>query len=112
MPLRTNFALLLRNLSWSDFIISIPFYVSFLFGLLRDRWKPFGIADRPYLLLSPIIISACCLFVGAFRDHFLCCIACHHQCQLNANWSGYVRHACSALQAIWPFSGRISVAAL
>jgi hypothetical protein len=28
---------------------SIPLYVSFIFGFLRDRWNPFGAGDRGYL---------------------------------------------------------------
>ena len=30
---------------------SIPVYLSFLFGFLRDTWSPFGLRDRGYMLL-------------------------------------------------------------
>ncbi len=40
-------------------VAAIPIYVSFLFGFLRDRWKPFGLGDRGYLLLaSPIAVGS------------------------------------------------------
>lgn len=31
--------------------VSIPLYLSFGFGLLRDRWNPFGAGDRGHLVL-------------------------------------------------------------
>jgi MFS family permease len=30
---------------------SVPLYISFLFGFLRDRWSPFGRGDRAYLVI-------------------------------------------------------------
>ena len=30
---------------------AIPVYLSFLFGFIRDRWSPFGLRDRGYLLI-------------------------------------------------------------
>jgi Na+/melibiose symporter-like transporter len=30
---------------------AIPVYLSFLFGFIRDRWNPFGLRDRGYLLV-------------------------------------------------------------
>jgi MFS transporter len=30
---------------------AIPVYLSFIFGLVRDRWNPLGLRDRGYLLL-------------------------------------------------------------
>src|SRR5215475_12710621 len=30
---------------------SIPLYAAFLFGLVRDRWSPFGLGDRGHLVL-------------------------------------------------------------
>jgi hypothetical protein len=32
-------------------ITGVPVYVAFLFGLARDRWSPFGLRDRGYLIL-------------------------------------------------------------
>jgi predicted MFS family arabinose efflux permease len=31
--------------------VGLPLYVGFLFGFVRDRWSPFGLADRGYLVL-------------------------------------------------------------
>jgi Na+/melibiose symporter-like transporter len=31
--------------------VSIPLYLSFAFGLLRDRWSPFGAGDKGHLIL-------------------------------------------------------------
>jgi hypothetical protein len=53
------------ELSYWNFVIDVPFFISFAFGFLRDRWRPFGIADRPYLLVSPLIIVGCCILAGA-----------------------------------------------
>ncbi len=36
-----------------------PFYAGFLFGFLRDRWRPFGWGDRGYLLLTTPFAVAC-----------------------------------------------------
>ena len=51
--------------SYWNFIVDVPVLFSFGFGLLRDRWRPFGLADRPYLLAAPAIICGCCLLAGA-----------------------------------------------
>jgi predicted MFS family arabinose efflux permease len=32
-------------------VISIPLFLSFLFGLARDNWSPFGLGDRGHLLV-------------------------------------------------------------
>lgn len=32
-------------------VAAIPLYVSFLFGLARDRWSPLGMGDRGYMLI-------------------------------------------------------------
>ena len=42
-------------------LTAIPVYVSFLFGLARDLWNPFGLKDRGFLLLFAPISAA--LFV-------------------------------------------------
>ena len=31
--------------------VSIPLFLSFLFGLARDNWSPFGLGDRGHLLV-------------------------------------------------------------
>lgn len=40
-------------------IILTPVYFGLFFGFLRDRWRPFGLGDRGYLLLSaPVAVCA------------------------------------------------------
>jgi hypothetical protein len=34
-----------------NFIVSVPMFVGFVFGFVRDRWSPFGLRDRGYFLL-------------------------------------------------------------
>ncbi len=33
-------------------LTQIPTYVGFLFGFLRDRWRPFGKGDRGYMMIT------------------------------------------------------------
>ena len=42
-------------------VAGIPLYLSFLFGLTRDTWNPFGMRDRGYMVLFGVITAA--LFV-------------------------------------------------
>ncbi|HEX2815568.1 MAG TPA: MFS transporter [Phenylobacterium sp.] len=37
---------------------SVPLYVAAAFGLLRDRWSPFGLGDRGHLLLFGLLTAA------------------------------------------------------
>jgi MFS family permease len=37
---------------------SIPLYLSFVFGLIRDRWSPFGAGDRGHLVTFGLITAA------------------------------------------------------
>ncbi len=37
---------------------SVPLYVAAGFGLLRDRWNPFGLGDRGHLLLFGLVTAA------------------------------------------------------
>jgi hypothetical protein len=39
-------------------ITAIPLYLSFLFGLVRDLWNPFGLRDRGYFLLFAPLTAA------------------------------------------------------
>ena len=32
-------------------VTSIPLYLSFMFGFIRDRWSPFGLGDRGHLMV-------------------------------------------------------------
>lgn len=47
-------------------IIFIPACFGFAFGLLRDRWRPFGLGDRGYLILAAPLVAVCyaCLMIG------------------------------------------------
>ncbi len=36
----------------------IPLYLAFAFGLLRDRWSPFGLGDRGHLLIFGLTTAA------------------------------------------------------
>ena len=37
---------------------AVPLYVAFIFGLLRDRWSPFGWGDRGHLVLFGLLTAA------------------------------------------------------
>jgi hypothetical protein len=51
-------------LALSNFAINLPLFLSFVPGLLRDRVRPFGLVDRPYLFISPLIVASCCVLLG------------------------------------------------
>ncbi len=46
-------------------IVGVPLYVSFIFGLMRDTWNPFGIKDRGLLAIFGAI-GACLYALFAF----------------------------------------------
>jgi MFS family permease len=46
------------------FLADAPFYVGFLFGFLRDRWRPFGRGDRGYFLFLPPLLAAANLLLA------------------------------------------------
>lgn len=48
-------------------VSSIPLYLSIVFGFLRDRWSPFGIRDRGYMILFGTVCAALYVFF-AFSD--------------------------------------------
>ena len=53
------------QVSWFRLITGIPFYVGFLFGLVRDTWNPFGWRDPGYFrIFVPLTMIA--LAGGAF----------------------------------------------
>src|SRR4029079_6268750 len=37
---------------------SIPLFLSFMFGLIRDRWSPFGAGDRGHMVTFGLITAA------------------------------------------------------
>ncbi|HZP84390.1 MAG TPA: MFS transporter [Chthonomonadaceae bacterium] len=56
--LQNRFHLDAVGMATFGFLASIPYYASFLFGYLRDRWQPFRMGDRGYLLLAtPIAVG-------------------------------------------------------
>lgn len=46
------------DISLFRFLVAIPIYIAFFFGLARDLWSPFGMRDRGYFLLFAAL-SAC-----------------------------------------------------
>ena len=47
-------------------LLAIPTYIGFVFGLLRDRWRPLGRGDRGYFLLVAPVVAACYLLLAKF----------------------------------------------
>jgi hypothetical protein len=39
-------------------LTTVPVYLSFLFGLTRDLWSPFGLKDRGFLFLFAPLSAA------------------------------------------------------
>jgi MFS family permease len=99
------------QLASCNFIINIPLFLSFLFGLLRDRWHPFGIVDRPYLLLAPIVVCVCCVLMGAKPSSLPVLLGALVAANAGAVLSGAVMSAMLALLSKhFGLSGRISAA--
>ena len=46
-----------HDLAFFRLISAIPLYLSFVFGFIRDRWSPFGMNDRGYMLLFGAITA-------------------------------------------------------
>jgi MFS family permease len=38
-------------------IISIPLFLGFVFGFIRDRWSPFGLGDRGHLMVFGLVTA-------------------------------------------------------
>jgi hypothetical protein len=51
--------------SFFRLISSIPLYLSFLFGFVRDSWNPFALADRGYLILFGALCSLSYLILAS-----------------------------------------------
>jgi MFS family permease len=56
------------QLSLFGFFGDAPYFVGFLFGFLRDRWRPGGRGDRGYFVLAPFLMVLACLWV-AYTPH-------------------------------------------
>lgn len=103
---------------------SVPGYLCFLFGMVRDFWNPFGLGDRGYFLLfgavsavlfagfSFIPVSGASLFAAAFLTTVAYLF-------LWAAWNGLASTIAKAhgmsgqMSATWNFAGTLaSIAAL
>lgn len=47
------------------FAVSIPLFLSFLFGLVRDNWSPFGLGDRGHLIVFSALSAATYILFAA-----------------------------------------------
>jgi hypothetical protein len=63
--LKNNMRLDATQVSQFRFVVSIPLFLSFLFGLVRDNWSPFGLGDRGHLLLFSTLSTATYLLFAA-----------------------------------------------
>jgi MFS family permease len=63
--LKNRLHLAAHQLALFNFWTSIPLYAAFLFGLLRDRWNPFGMGDRGHLVLFGALTAATYAFLAA-----------------------------------------------
>jgi len=60
--LKNKLHLAAHDLANFMFWTNVPLYLSFVFGLARDNWSPFGLGDRGYF--STFGLLTACLFVG------------------------------------------------
>jgi hypothetical protein len=56
--LKNKLGLSAHGVAQFNLIASIPLFVGFAFGFLRDVWSPFGKGDRAHLLLFGVLTSA------------------------------------------------------
>ena len=54
-----------QDLALFEALTFIPVYLGFAFGFMRDRWRPFGLGDRGYLLLGAPVAIACYVWLAA-----------------------------------------------
>jgi MFS family permease len=52
------------RISLLNILIDVSWYFSFVLGMMRDRWKPFGRYDRLVLLACPVITVFCTILSG------------------------------------------------
>lgn len=62
--LKDHLKLTAVQVSAFNFYTNLPAYVGFLFGMLRDRWRPFRRGDLGYFLLLPPLIAACFVWLA------------------------------------------------
>lgn len=56
--LKNKLGLSAHGVATFNLIASIPLFVGFLFGFLRDTWSPFGRGDRAYVVLFGLLTAA------------------------------------------------------
>ena len=56
------------QLSFFGFFTDSPYFVGFLFGFLRDQWRPFNKGDRGYFFFVPLLMLPVCMWI-AFSPH-------------------------------------------
>jgi len=52
------------QISRFNFLTDSPYFIGFVFGFLRDRWRPFGKGDRAYFLAVPLLMAATYIWLG------------------------------------------------
>ena len=55
--LKNRLHLAAHEMAVFNMLTSIPLYAAFGFGLLRDRWSPFGLGDRGHLMLFGLLTA-------------------------------------------------------
>jgi hypothetical protein len=60
-----------QSLALFEVITFIPVYLGFAFGFLRDRWRPFGLGDRGYLLMGGPLAIGCYLWLASSEPSYL-----------------------------------------
>lgn len=59
-----------RTVAIFDAIIEIPAFAALFFGIVRDRWSPFGWRDRAYFLVAAPVTAACYLWLASAQLTF------------------------------------------
>jgi len=59
-----------RTVAIFDTIIEIPAFAALFFGIVRDRWSPFGWRDRAYFLVAAPVTAACYLWLASAQLTF------------------------------------------
>ena len=62
--LKEGLQLNVQATSMVRFCLDSPLFIGFVFGFLRDRWRPFRMEDRGYFLLVPPFMSAALLSIA------------------------------------------------
>ncbi len=58
-----------------NLIISIPLFVGFVFGFIRDRWSPFKAGDRGHLVVFGVLTAAIFAIVGLVEPTYAVLLA-------------------------------------